>query len=408
MTDGPPGGNGFQIIQDILAGLPGDGRLRYTNYGKGVLLWQDDPWPAQWVNQYQHVVSTDLYWFTDPNQIGMVGPPWLPERGRQMALSEVRRAANYGYQIDRLRDLDARDGRRQPIWTLVEVGWPFVESAEQGGRAITAPEIRAAVWHSIIAGARGIVYFNHDFGGPCISQHVLRDTCGAAVRPTVKAVNRQIRTLAPVLNAPTVTSGWTAGSSIRAMVKWQGGRFYVLAGSRENRSSTGRFSMPCVGNAQAVRLGEAGSVPVMNGSFSDSFADGNAIHIYEIHGGSTCGLVPGRSGGGGPGGSSGRWVTRVGRVPRRVSLRSRRLRVPVTCAARCTVRSRLTTRYRSRRVLLSATVRRFGPGPHKVALLLTRQDRRRVADGRAMRLHTVIVQAASRVQRTQLIRARRR
>jgi hypothetical protein len=56
------------------------------------------------------------------------------------------------------------------------------------------------------------------------------------------------------------------------------------------------FSMPCLGNATATRLapsnlpGEAASIPISNGSFTDSFADGNAVHIYRIDGGSTCGL----------------------------------------------------------------------------------------------------------------------
>jgi hypothetical protein len=294
MTDGPPGGDGFNIVQRVLGALPADGRLRYNNYGKGVLLWEDDPWPAQWVNAYQQVVTSDLYWFTDPNQIDMIAPPWLPERGHHMTLSQVRRAANYGYQIDRMRALDRADGRRKPIWAFVEVGWPFTESAAQGTRYIRPAEIRAAVWHSLIAGARGVVYFNHSFGGPedCQTQHVLRDVgCYAPVRAMVKAVNRQIKRLAPVLNARTVVSGWRSGSSIRAMVKWHRGRFYVFAGSRENRPSVGRFSMRCIGKARAVRLGEAGSVPVRRGSFSDSFADGNAIHIYRIRGGSKCGLA---------------------------------------------------------------------------------------------------------------------
>ena len=87
----------------------------------------------------------------------------------------------------------------KPIWNFVEVGHPFTEN---DAPTIQAAAIRAAVWHSLIAGARGILYFNHNFGGPCQSQHVLRDSCGAAVRPTVKAVNEQIKRLAPVLNAP--------------------------------------------------------------------------------------------------------------------------------------------------------------------------------------------------------------
>jgi hypothetical protein len=293
MTDGPPGGDGFRIIEDILGGLPDDRRLRYNNYGKGVLLWQDDPWPARWVNQYQDIVSTDLYWFTDPNQIGMTGPPWLPEHGRQMSLSEVRRAANYGYQIDRLRDLDGRDGRRKPIWAFVEVGWPFTESASQGARAIRPAEIRAAVWHSLIAGARGIVYFNHSFGGPgeCQTQHALRDLgCYGRTRSVVKRVNRRIRRLAPVLNSPFVRGLVSAAGRVRTMVKYRRGRFYVFAGNRANAARSATFRARCVGNATAKVLGEGRSIPVRRGRFADSFADGNAIHIYRLDGGSRCGL----------------------------------------------------------------------------------------------------------------------
>jgi hypothetical protein len=186
--------------------------------------------------------------------------------------------------------LDARDGRRKPIWNFVEVGWPFTESAAEGGRAIQPAEIRAAVWHSLIAGARGLLYFDHQFGGPCPDRVLRPPYCYPGNRAMVTSVNREIKALAPVLNAPSVTSDWKTNSSIRAMVKWHGGNFYVFAGSRLNRASTGTFSLPCVGDATAERLGEGGSVPLSGGSFSDSFADGNAIHIYRIDGGSTCGL----------------------------------------------------------------------------------------------------------------------
>ena len=73
------------------------------------------------------------------------------------------------------------------------------------------------------------------------------------------------------------------------MVKWEGGHFYVFAGST-GAAGTGTVSIPCVGNATATRLGEAGGVAVTNGSFSDSFPDKNAVHIYRIDGGSACGL----------------------------------------------------------------------------------------------------------------------
>jgi hypothetical protein len=415
MTQGPSACAGS--LQAILNGLPADGGLRYNNYGKGVLLWETDAEAACFV-EAQDVQSTDLYWFTDPNQTNMMGEPWLPEGERQMTLSEVRRAANYGYQVDRMRALDARNGQRKPIWNFVELGWPWSETAAQGGRSILPQEIRAAVWHSIIAGARGIIYFDHNFNGPC-GGSTLRGPCYPENRAMAKSVNDQVKILAPVLNAPTVTAGTSTSPSIRSMVKWQGGHFYVFAGSRNNQSSIGTVSIPCVGNATAVRLGEAGSVPVSAGSFSDSFSDGNAIHIYRIEGGSTCGLRTETAqpppGVGGPRGSvepPRRAKARVGRLPRRVSLYARPLAVPVKCVASCRVRSRLTMRRASRRILLAARQRRFGPGRHKLLLRFSKRARRRLAGAhrpRHVRLHTVIVEPrGAGARRTQSLVVRRR
>jgi hypothetical protein len=48
--------------------------------------------------------------------------------------------------------------------------------------------------------------------------------------------------------------------------------------------------MSCVGKATAKVMWEKRSIAMRRGSFTDSFADKNAIHIYRIDGGSTCGL----------------------------------------------------------------------------------------------------------------------
>ena len=416
MTQGASACTG--TLENLKSSLPADGRLRFTNYGKGVLLSQTDAEAACFVNA-QDVTSSDLYWFTDPWQQDMIGEPWLPEGERRMTISEVRRASNYGYQVDRMRALDARDGQRQPIWNFVEVGWPFDPGAPSGARAIAPAEVRAAVWHSIIAGAQGIIYFQHSFGGPCPTHHALRDPCYADVRATVRSTNTQIKSLAPVLNAPTVKGLVASSGQIRTMAKWQGSKFYVFAANKENSSASPTFALPCVGNATAVVDGENRSIPVVNGQFEDQFADGNAVHIYRIDGGSTCGLTteaaPPPPGGGEPaqpGDPSRRTMARVGRVRRRVSLRSGRLAVPVRCVTACTVRARLTMRNAPRPVLLAARERRFLAGRHKLVLRLPKRALRRVARGQRplfMRLHTVIVEPrGGGARRTQNLVTRRR
>jgi hypothetical protein len=289
MCCGPPGyigGNGYNMLTSTLASLPSDGRARYANYGKGVMFWQTDAQAQRFVNEFQQLISNDVYWFTDPN-----------ERSRQ----GYRLAAAYGWTVDRMRALDAMDrrpwedaGGRKPIWNFVETGWPFTESAAQGGRAITGPEIRAAVWHSLIAGARGIIYFQHSFGGPRTGDHHTIRSNSEGTRPAVTAVNAQVKSLAPVLNAPTVEGLVSSSPGLRTLAKWQGGRFWVFAGRTQNGGQTSNtINLPCVGSATAAVDGEGRTVPLTAGRLTDSFADGNAIHIYRIDGGSSCGLPAG-------------------------------------------------------------------------------------------------------------------
>jgi hypothetical protein len=277
------------LLQNIINGLPADRRFRYNNYGKGVMFWESDQDAACFVNK-QQVTSNDIYWFTDPG--GVCG---FSEGGRffkgqdvQLAQAECRRASNYGAVVDKMRRLDAMDGKRQPIWNFVETGHPFTEA---NAPTITGAQLRAAVWHSIIAGARGIIYFQHSFGGRCVGDHhTIRSNC-EGTRPAVTDVNTQIKSLARVLNAPTAEGLVESSPGVRTMAKRQGGKFWVFAGRRENGgSSQNTISMPCVGNATATVDRENRAVSVNNGQLTDTFADGNAVHVYRIDGGSACGL----------------------------------------------------------------------------------------------------------------------
>jgi hypothetical protein len=277
MQQGP--GGGYTTLDNILAQLPNDGRMRYNNYGKGVMFWETNDQAKRFVNDFQQVVSNDIYWFTDPNISGSSEGGQLLNSARPLTATQTRRAANYGYAIDRMRALGTT---HKPIWSFVEVGWPFSETAAQGGRSIEPAEIRSAVWHSLIAGARGIIYFNHSFGGPNPSQHCLREPAYAAVRAAVRSTNHLITQLAPVLNAPFADGFVSADPSVRTMAKFYHSKYYVFAGSKENGAGTPTLSLSGVDSGTATVIGEDRAIPVLNSRFSDNFADGNAIHIYRI------------------------------------------------------------------------------------------------------------------------------
>jgi hypothetical protein len=278
MCCGPPGfagGNGYTMLTNESASLA-DVTPRYVNYGKGVLLWETDADAARFVNlPFVGYVTADLYYMTDPNERG-TARYGLP--------------SSYGWVIDRMRALDNTDGQRKPIWAFVETGWPFTESATAGGRRILPAEARAAVWHSLIAGARGVAYFDHNFG-PATPGSTILGNGYADTRAVLKDVNAQIKQLATVLNSPSVTSATTTSSGIRALYKWNGQNFYVFAANRDNTNKTGTMGLPCLGDATAHKLGEDNeTIPVVQGTFTDEFADKNAAHIYRIDGGSRCGL----------------------------------------------------------------------------------------------------------------------
>lgn len=65
----------------------------------------------------------------------------------------------------------------------------------------------------------------------------------------------------------------------------------MFAGSTaEGVNQSAVFELPCIGDATATVVNENRTIPVLCGSFTDSFADANTIHIYRIDGGSSCGL----------------------------------------------------------------------------------------------------------------------
>ena len=278
---------GYAELQRLIAGLPQDGRLRYNNFGKGVMFWETNAQAARYVNAVD-LPSNDIYWFTDPHVCGISeGGKMFAGATRSLTQSECRRASNYGAVVKRMRSLVSPAGSK-PVWAFIEVGHPFTED---DAPTISGPEIRAAVWHSLIAGARGILYFNHNFGGSCVSQHVLRDNCGAAVRPTVKALNEQVARLAPMLNAPFADGLVSRADGVRTMAKYQGGRFYVVAANKDNAARAATIDMPCVGDATVTVVDENRTIPVVDGRFTDAFADGNAVHVYRVDGGLSCGLA---------------------------------------------------------------------------------------------------------------------
>jgi Domain of unknown function (DUF4082) len=266
---------GYTVMQTMRDRMPqNDGRVSYANYGKGVIFWETDAEAEKFVN-FTTVNSADVYWYTDP--WACPGPGESDRFGTTP--TTCRLAANYGLTMNRMRELDAIDGKRQPIYAFVEDGHPFNGN---DGLTIASDQLAGAVMNSIIHEARGIIYFNHNFGGSCISQHVLRDSCGASIRPTVTKVNGQIQQLAPALN--TQSYQYTFNPSLDTMLKAYGGSYYIFAMlGRGVAPGSHALTLPTgMGGASAEVMFENRSVPVVNGRITDTFAAESTYHIYKI------------------------------------------------------------------------------------------------------------------------------
>jgi hypothetical protein len=86
-------------------------------------------------------------------------------------------------------------GGKKIVWNCIEctrIGNPEVKP--------TPEQTQAEVWMSLIRGSRGIIYFVHQFAPEFREAALLDDP---EMLAAVTALNREIRDLAPVLNAPT-------------------------------------------------------------------------------------------------------------------------------------------------------------------------------------------------------------
>jgi hypothetical protein len=278
-------GGGYTTMQN--AANASAGFMRHANYGKGVAwpAWENDTQAAVFVNTFQEIVSDDIYWYTDTNCQGQwEGASLLPyaldptthQPTRPLTPDEAHRASNYGAVVARVRKLA---NPKKPIWGFVEVGHPSSLDSEPTN---TGPQIAAAVWHMIIQGARGIIYFNHSFGGPNQSQHCLRETAYASQRASVKATNATIKQLAPVLNAPFADGLVSATPGVAVMAKSLNGKYTVFSGNGDNQARSATFTIAGITTGTAVVVGENRSIAISGGTFTDSFTSGTATHIYQI------------------------------------------------------------------------------------------------------------------------------
>jgi hypothetical protein len=298
MNYGP--GAGYTYLQNIINNEPPSvsaGRFFWTNYAKGVMIWETAAQAAPFINDFSETTSADLYWMTDE----AVNSPWGAAPWNQCAqfyglnrdctTDEAKRGSNYGSTIDYLRSLESPNGW-EPIWGWVENGYPFTGDDTQ---FITPTEMNWAVWSQIIHGARGIFYFNHSFSGPEQDDNNFENPyyTTTGIYGQAKATDALIKSLAPVINDDTAQGYVTASpapatfSGIETMAKYHDGVFTIFADTRDSGAATNipaTFHVADAGATSVTVVNENRTIPVVDGTFSDTFATGATVHIYQVNG----------------------------------------------------------------------------------------------------------------------------
>lgn len=201
-------------------------RQRYANFGKGFALY---PWAGFAhdggaagylvdIGKYVEpttVISSDFYAITDPyerlDQHGIWG---------------------YGRAVENTKLL-AGD---RPVWGFVEASSPFPDGKVPNNIAGRMPPsmIMPAIWNMIVHGARGIVYFCHDFwDGPGRDAGLNYDGCLAipemieAMRIADASVSKYGSIL--ISDEPaTVTLSIESKVPVTGIVKKHGGSIYLF------------------------------------------------------------------------------------------------------------------------------------------------------------------------------------
>ncbi|HUR01627.1 MAG TPA: hypothetical protein VM347_03740 [Nonomuraea sp.] len=257
---------GYTVMRTLAQRLPkGDG-LRYASFGKGVGYWEEEAQAARFVNGYTDVVAADVSWYGDPN-VCAEATRWL-----QLPAAQCRLAANYGATVERLRALDATDGRRQPVYAIISLS------------GLTPEQVGGAAMNALIHGARGIVYDAHGTRPSCQVDNVLRHLCGLPVRRGVAELDRRIERLAPVLN--TQSYAYDFAPELDTMLKRHDGASYLFVMLGRGQAP-GRHVLTVPGDLSASgrveEVFEHRTIQVDKaGHFTDTFDAEHSYHVYRI------------------------------------------------------------------------------------------------------------------------------
>jgi len=177
--------------------------------------------------------------------------------------------------LDRLKEWT--DGEK-PLWCCIEC------TDIDGSGMATPDEVRSEVWMAIIHGAKGLIYFVHQFK-PKFNEHALLDE--PEMLKTVTKLNSEIQAMNPILQSGSPQRDITVSSSnnevpVSMLVRKYKGAIYLFAIGMRDGDTNATFHIPApLLHSRVTVINENRTIEVRQGTFQDSFTP-YQVHIYKI------------------------------------------------------------------------------------------------------------------------------
>jgi hypothetical protein len=170
------------------------------------------------------------------------------------------------------------DGTKR-VWACLEC-----TAIEDPAKKPTPQQVRAEAWMALIKGARGLMYFVHQFK-PQFREAALLDD--PVLLSAVTKLNRQITELAPVLNSPAITNAVMVSTEnprvpIGITVRRYEGDLYLFCAAMKAGTNRATFRVgPNFDGRKVEVLGEDRALEVRDGAFADPFESWD-VHLYRV------------------------------------------------------------------------------------------------------------------------------
>ncbi len=198
-----------------------------------------------------------------------------PVAASQQAIAGKLELVSYG--VERLRQWS---GNQKMIWCCIET------TKIDNPSAIPDPaKVRSEVWMAIISGARGLIYFSHQFKPSFIEAGLLAD---ANMAKQIGELNQQIAELAPVINNQDLhpygvrADAPAAIANLRFMIRRYQGFVYIFSANLSNQPIESTLQIG--GSARSGNIeviGEKRNTPISINKWRDTW-EGYGVHLYKI------------------------------------------------------------------------------------------------------------------------------